>query len=37
VRAIACSMFSTVSTPNAHGTPVRSCTSWMPRAASEQT
>ena len=31
------SMFSTVSTPNAHGTPVRSWTSWMPRAASAHT
>ena len=27
-------MFSTVSRPNPHGTPVRSATSWMPRAAS---
>ena len=27
-------MFSTVSTPKPHGTPVRSATSWMPRAAS---
>ena len=37
VRASAWSMFSTVSTPNAHGTPVRSCTSMIPRAASLQT
>ena len=37
VRASAWSMFSTVSTPKAHGTPVRSWTSWIPRAASEQT
>ena len=37
VRASAWSMFSTVSTPNAHGTPVRSWTSMIPRAASEQT
>ncbi len=33
VRASAWSMFSTVRTPNAHGTPVRSWTSWIPRAA----
>ena len=37
VRASAWSMFSTVSTPNAHGTPVRSWTSMIPRAASAQT
>ena len=37
VRASACSMFSTVSTPNAQGTPVASWTSWIPRAASAQT
>ena len=37
LRASACSMFSTVSTPNAHGTPVSSCTCWIPRAASAQT
>ena len=30
-------MLSTVSTPNAQGTPVRSWTSWIPRAASPQT
>ena len=37
VRASAWSMFSTVSTPKAHGTPVRNWTSMIPRAASEQT
>ena len=36
-RSSACSIVSTVSTPNAHGTPVVSWTSWMPRAASAQT
>src|SRR5206468_12823748 len=33
-RASACSMLSTGRAPNAHGTPVRSWTSWVPRAAS---
>ena len=37
LRASACSMFSTVSTPNAHGTPVSSATRAIPLAASEQT
>ena len=36
-RARACSMVSQVITPKAQGTPVSSCTSWMPRAASAQT
>ena len=36
-RASAWSMFSAVMTPKAHGTPVVSATSWMPRAASAQT
>src|SRR5260370_1010529 len=33
-RASACSMLSQVITPKAQGTPVSSCTSWMPRSAS---
>ena len=37
LRASACSLVSTVSTPKAHGTPVRSWTSCNPRAASAQT
>jgi hypothetical protein len=37
LRASACSMFSTVSTPNAHGTPVSSDTRAMPLAASVHT
>ena len=36
-RASACSIVSHVSTPKAHGTPVASCTSWIPRADSLQT
>ena len=36
-RASACSIVSQVMTPKAQGTPVSSCTSWMPRAASAQT
>ena len=36
-RARACSMLSQVITPKAQGTPVASCTFWMPRAASAQT
>ena len=30
-------MVSQVITPKAQGTPVSSCTSWIPRAASAQT
>ncbi len=36
-RASACSIVSQVITPKAQGTPVSSCTSWIPRAASAQT
>ncbi len=36
-RASACSRVSQVITPKAQGTPVESWTSWIPRAASEQT
>ena len=36
-RAIACSIVSQVMTPNAHGIPVSSWTSSIPRAASAQT